>query len=251
MGSVRCRPCNKRLYTFVQARYALLRRLQREDVHMDMYLCRETDGTHYHLTDIDKKMKAVSSHRFRSELAKKKDNLDQAVKSASYRSSHEHRAVADGAEGRRGILVGVFAGHTYPKALRRKIIRALVIPVSGLHKPRAHLLRRRFKPRKRYHRRWEPRKDSPRGEVMTRMMSWANGASYDLRDQHPRYRVGEQMRRRVRAREAEAVRKEEELELSALAPLQGPEEWHQHRCSTNMAALGTVDFDGCYTSSTE
>lgn len=256
MGSVRCKPCNKRLYTYTQARYAILRRMQDDDgVHMDLYPCQAQEGENYHLTDIDKKIESLTKAGwFRSQLVQKKNDLDRKREITSNRSTHQHRVTENDSGGRRPLLVGVFSGQSYPKALRTKIVRALVIPLSGLRKPHPHLLRRRFKPGRRLPGRWEPRRDFPQGETVTKMLSWANSHKFHVDSEHRSCRPrgdGAEFRRRNRAREAEAVRREAEREIVALEPLDGPEEWHQHRCSTNMAAINSVDFDGCYTSSTE
>lgn len=215
MGSVRCKPCGKYLYTYVQARYQVLVKLDGQ-VYLDIYKCREQEGENYHLTNMDKFIDKNPISRLGRKVAEKKKNLAQIGKITRLRSTNQHRVAADGAEGRRAVLVGVFSGHVYTKALRRKILRALVIPVSGLRKPRPHLLRSRWKSREYYYRRWEPRVDRPRGEVMTKMMSWANADKYHTDSEHRGCRPredAEAFRRRCRAREAEAVRREAEREI--------------------------------------
>ena len=101
---------------------------------------------------------------------------------------------------------------------------------------------------------------------MTKMMSWSNGCTYDFREQHPRYRAGEQMRRLVRAREAEAIRQDVQREMPDLTCMEigchprfhdrmwamndeysAPSNEVWRALMENDQGLRFVDFDGKYT----
>lgn len=255
MGSVRCIPCgDKVVYTWVQARYMTIKNVRSSPpTYLDIYRCKEFGGENYHLTNLDKKF-STRNYWIQEEIRAKKSDLDR-FRVWKNDLSPDRQGLA-GEQQQNLVVVDGRYGSAFPytKALRRKVLRALVVPVQGLRKPRTHRFRRSFKPRRRISRRDTARRDFPRGEIMTKMLSWANSHKFHVDNEHRSCRPrgdGAEFRRRNRAREAEAVRRDLEQELGALEPLQGPEEWHQNRGSTNMAALDTVDFDGCYTSPIE
>jgi hypothetical protein len=251
LGSVRCGPCDKKSYTYAQARFVVLRMRIKEQAYTEEYKCPEQDGGIYHVTNIDKQLEKARL-RFPWEvtrLERYKRYLDHAAGGSNKSRRSQNLVVVDG----RG------AGN-YPKALRLQITKALVVPLQGLRKPRAKLLRRRFKPARRTPQRDTARRDLPRGEIVTKMLSWANGKHVGfnrrligyLQIQETKRGRGVVMRRRNRARETEAVRREIGREGTAHAVCVWRENvyeniWETDRTSTNDAALGTVDFDGKYT----
>ena len=250
IGAVRCTKCAKKLYTYVQARYVILKMFHIEQKYMDLYLCKEQEGENYHVTDLQKRIDKLENTCLRRVLETKKARLDKR-----YLRGDDVSPVCQDLAGERENLVVVDGrygmGVPYPKALRRKILRALVFPVQGVRKPRAHLMRRQYKPFRRTPQRDTARRDYPRGETMTKMLSWANSHKFHVDSEHRSCRPrgeGDFFRRRNRAREVEAVRREIGRERAAEGlQIEGWAPWREDRHSVNKAACETVDFDGRYT----
>lgn len=206
-GKVRCRECNKLLFTAIQARYTIIRAVEKND-HFEAYLCPVHEGRLYHLSSLDKQsVKMAGNPWLRRKIEQEKARLDE------FRlRKNDPSAACQDALGKENLVV--VDGRTssvvpYTKALRRKIVRALVVPLQGMRKPRTHRFRKRRKPFRPTPRRDTARGDLPRGETMTKMLSWANGEKFHV-DPHHSCRPrggGVEFRRRNRAREAEAVRK--------------------------------------------
>lgn len=212
LGAVRCGPCGKRLYTYTQARFVVLRIRNNESGYTQQYSCPVQDGELYHITNTDKQLDKAKV-RYPREVR-------QLESYKSYLDGLTSRSFTAGAARNLVAVAGRTSSGSYPKALRLQIIRALVFPLQGLRKP-GRRLRRRYKPRKCAPRRDNARVDLPRGETVTKMLSWANGKRVGfnrrligyLKIQDLKRGRGEVMRRRNRSREAEAVRREIMLEL--------------------------------------
>lgn len=219
LGSVRCKKCDKILYTATQARYIIIKMFYNENKYMDAYLCKEQEGDNYHVTDLGKRLETVKSNWWRKEIEQKKAALDKLRGVCGVRD-RDGSANDPLSLGKQNLVVvdGRVGSVAYAKDLRRKILRALVVPVQGLRKPKAHRLRRQYRPRKRTPRRDTTRRDLPRGETVTKMLSWANGDKFHVDSEHRQCRPrgsGDDFRRRNRAREQEAVRREIERERGA------------------------------------
>jgi hypothetical protein len=235
-----------------------------EKRYMESYLCQEQEGENYHLTDLDKRQKKLENTWLRREIEQKKERIRQRwelcrLRGSDKSSDHQTRL------GRQNLVVvdGRIGAGDYPKALRRKILRALVFPVQGLRKPQTHRVRRHYKPPRRTPRRDTARRDYPRGETMTKMLAWPNGRKiWGIPEDVPRTRGGRAtLKRRNRAREAETVRREIGREIAA----ERAQTWAERRrwdmndeyqapsivvwraLSENDEGLRFVDFDGSYT----
>lgn len=246
-GKVRCRECDKWLFTAIQARYTIIRALDMQSDHFESYECPIFEGL-YHLSSLDKQLvKQAGNPWLRRKIEQEKAKLEvlQIRKrdiSAARKDflGKENLVVVDG---RTSSVV------PYTKALRRKIVRALVVPLQGMRKPRTHRFRKRRKPFRPTPRRDTARGDLPRGEIMTKMLAWPNGKKiWGIPEDYSR-KTSPVLRRRNRAREAEAVRKLVEQEGDPIALWYWrSEDFEDVWANTNDAALGTIDFqDGRYT----
>lgn len=212
-GAVRCRPCDKRLYTYTQARFVVIRMRMNEETYTEEYPCAEQEGELFHITNIDKHLEKAR--------VKYPWEVKRLERSKKYLDGLTSRSFVAGASRNLVVVDGRTGDNTYPKALRLKIRRALVVPVQGLRKPRPHLVRRGLRPFRSTPRRDTARFDLPRGETMTKMLSWANGKHVGfnrrligyLQLQELKRGRSHAMRRRNRAREAEAVRQEIRAEV--------------------------------------
>lgn len=253
-GKVRCRECDKWLFTAIQARYTIIRAVDMQSDHFESYECPIFEGL-YHLSSLDKQLvKQAGNPWLRRKIEQERAKLD-AIQTRKCDASTTHKEFL----GKENLVV--VDGRTssvvpYSKALRRKIVRALVIPLQGMRKPRTHRFRRRRKPFRPTPRRDTARGDLPRGETVTKMLSWANSHKFHVDNEHRSCRPrggGAEFRRRNRAREAEAVRRHVEQEGDPITLWYWRNEdfedvWATDRHSTNDAALGTIDFqDGRYT----
>lgn len=214
LSAVKCKKCKKILYTRVQARFVILRILMEENAYMGAYECPEQEGQLYHVTNLDKRLSKETYWMYRREIEQKKQDLDELRKICRDNQSNGHRDnTVLRVQQRNLVVVDGRSIVPYPKALRLQIQRALIHPVQGLRKPRPHPYRRRRKSRPRYRVETsdQARKALPRGELMTKMMSWANADKFHTDREHRRCcrpKVdGDKFRRRCRAREDEAVRK--------------------------------------------
>lgn len=246
-GKVRCRECDKLLFTAIQARYTIIRAVEKND-HFEAYLCPVQEGELYHLSSLDKQsVKMAGNPWLRRKIEQEKAKLDE------FRlRKNDPSATSKDALGKENLVV--VDGRTssvvpYTKALRRKIVRALVVPLQGMRKPRTHRFRKRRKPFRPTPRRDTARGDLPRGEIMTKMLAWPNGKKiWGIPEDYSR-KTSPVLRRRNRAREAEAVRKLVEQEGDPIALWYWrSEDFEDVWANTNDAALGTIDFqDGRYT----
>lgn len=219
-GSVRCIPCGGKVtYTWLQAYYMTIRKVRATPrVYLDIYVCREVGGENYHLTDIDKRLH-TKNFWIRREIAEKKRDLDQFWQNIRIQGSHGNRDDKAASRAKNLVVVDGRSTVPYSKDLRLRIIKALVFPLSGLRKPKAKLLRRKYKPQRRYAPSYVARGDVPRGEPMTKMLSWANADKFHVDSEHPGCRPrgdGAEFRRRNRAREAVAVRKIVDQEMKGI-----------------------------------
>jgi len=91
-----------------------------------------------------------------------------------------------------------------------------------------------------------------------RMTSSAKGASWDMREQHPRFRDSDATRRRNRAREKDQARHEERRDAGATPPSAVFENASDRDITIEAVwraedenQAGLVDFDGTYRTETE
>jgi hypothetical protein len=201
LGSVRCKECDKKTYTYAQARFVVLRMHRKEQVYTEEYVCPALKGSLYHVSNIDKQItmaKAMYEWVVQS-LERYKRFLDTIAVRAVRLGERPNLVVMGGRKGTAG----------YSKALRLQIIRALAFPLQGLRKPRTHRIRRGFRPGRRLPRRDSARFGLPRGEIMTKMLAWPNSKIYSPKDSAFRDGADDKLlRRRNRAREAESVRRD-------------------------------------------
>lgn len=221
MGSVRCRKCSKILYTAVQARYVIIKMFHNEQKYMDMYICPEQEGENYHISNIGKRLDKLENKWLRRGLEQKKADLDQLGTTSGVLDGNGDRVNTHVVGAQNLVIVDGRSAVPYAKALRLKIRKALVVSLQGLRKPRIHLVRRSYKPFRRTPRRDTARRDYPRGETITKMLSWANAEKFHVGRADGLYNrpkgPGAPFRRRNRAREVEAVRREIEREGDAHA----------------------------------